>query len=75
MEVEEVEWRAGMEACAQARSRYALSGTSSYFEVFMNDSQSALSLGVPLRDMLMVMPLAWSRSVESLLAYCEPRSI
>jgi hypothetical protein len=32
-------------------------------KVFMNDSQAALSHGLPLRDMLMVMPLTWSRSV------------
>ena len=29
----------------------------------MNDSQAALSHGLPLRDMLMAMPLALSRSV------------
>ena len=37
--------------------------TSSSFSVFMNDSQAALSHGLPLRDMLISMPLALSRSV------------
>src|SRR5262249_15969836 len=42
-----------MEARASARSRYSLRYTSSYFSVFTNDSQAALSQGLPLRDMLM----------------------
>src|SRR5437868_8211252 len=48
--------------------------TSSYFSVFMNDSQVALSHGLPLRDMLIAIAFALSRSVYSLLAYCVPRS-
>ena len=40
-----------------------VASTSSYLSVFMNDSQAALSHGLPLRDMLISMPLALSRSV------------
>ena len=59
---------------ASNRSRYSLRNTSSYFKVFMNDSQAALSHGFPLRDMLIAMPCCFSRPVYWLLAYCEPRS-
>ena len=52
-----------MDARASARSRYSLRSTSSCFSVFMNDSQAALSHGLPLRDMLISMPLALSKSV------------
>ena len=45
-----------IEARTSARSRYSLRYTSSYFTVFINDSQAALSHGLPLRDMLIVMP-------------------
>ena len=48
---------------ASARSRYSLRSISSYFRVFMNDSQAALTHGLPLRDMLKVMPFTLRRSV------------
>src|SRR3954462_14186423 len=51
-----------MEAWASAMSRYSLRNTSSYFSVFMNDSQAALSQGLPLRLMLIWMPCSFSRS-------------
>jgi|GEM_PF-4179031 len=43
------------------RSRYSLRKTSSYFSVFINDSQAALSHGLPLRDMLTPIPLCLSQ--------------
>jgi hypothetical protein len=49
--------------CASARSRYSLRWTSSYFSVFINDSQAALSHGFALRDMLMAIPFSFSKSV------------
>ena len=51
-----------------------LRSTSSVFQGFTNDSQLALSHGLPLRDILMSMPYSFSKSVYSLLAYWEPRS-
>jgi hypothetical protein len=47
-----------IEARASARSRYSLRKTSSNLSVFMNDSQAALSYGLPLRLMLISIPCA-----------------
>jgi len=51
-------------ACRQAAQRAGLGDDiHSYLSVFINDSQAALSQGLPLRDMLTPIPLSLSNSV------------
>src|SRR5215467_3520116 len=59
---------------ACSRFRYSVRCTSSYFNVFMKDSQAALSQGFALRLMLISIPWSCNVAVYSWLAYCTPRS-